>query len=109
MSEKEPIISIITPYYNAQNFIEETAKSVLSQTFKDFEWIIVDDGSSRKGIEKLKKISKLDNRIKVIFQKTTQKNLYTNGHSSKLDTSQKSPSTNRRSCSGKRFWDKKVC
>ena len=44
--EKNPIISIITPYYNAQNYIEETAKSILNQTFKQFEWIIVDDGST---------------------------------------------------------------
>ena len=48
-----PIISIITPFLNAEEFIEETAKSVLNQTFPFFEWIIVDDGStiihSKKG------------------------------------------------------------
>ena len=42
--ENNPIISIITPYYNAGKYIEETARSVLNQTFKNFEWIIVDDG-----------------------------------------------------------------
>ena len=61
----EPVISIITPFFNAEEYIEETAKSVLSQTFSDFEWIIVDDGSSREAKEKLKQIEKLDQRIKV--------------------------------------------
>ena len=66
MNVKNPIISIITPYFNAQDYIEETARSVLSQTFQYFEWIIVDDGSSKEGREKLKQIEKLDKRIKVL-------------------------------------------
>ena len=61
-----PIISIITPYFNAQEYIEETAKSVLNQTFPYFEWIIVDDGSNAEGKGKLKEIEQMDNRIKVI-------------------------------------------
>lgn len=64
-NKNNPIISIITPYYNAQDYIEETAKSVLRQTFHNFEWIIVDDGSSKEGKEKLQKIEKMDSRIKV--------------------------------------------
>ncbi len=65
VKEEEPIISIITPFFNAEEYIEDTAKSVLSQTFSNFEWIIVDDGSSKKAKEKLKQIEKLDKRIKV--------------------------------------------
>ena len=68
---KDPIISIITPYYNAEEYIEETAKSVLNQTFPRFEWIIVDDGSSEKGKEKLMQIQKLDKRIKVFMETAT--------------------------------------
>lgn len=64
--EKEPIISIITPYYNTNKYINTTVNSVLNQTFPYFEWIIVDDGSTnQKDIEKLKEIEKLDSRIKV--------------------------------------------
>ena len=62
---KEPLISIITPFFNAEEYIEETAKSVLSQTFSNFEWIIVDDGSSKEAKEKLMQIEKLDKRIKI--------------------------------------------
>ena len=63
----KPIFSIITPYYNGEKYIDETAKSVLSQTFKDFEWIIVDDGSSEEGKNKLKEIGSLDDRIKIFL------------------------------------------
>ena len=64
--EKEPIIAIITPYYNTNKYIDTTVNSVLNQTFPYFEWIIVDDGSTNKeDIEKLEDIKKLDNRIKV--------------------------------------------
>ncbi|MBR0426637.1 MAG: glycosyltransferase [Clostridia bacterium] len=61
-----PIISIVTPYYNGQDYIDETARSVFNQTFTNFEWIIVDDGSTKEGKEKLKEIEKLDKRIKII-------------------------------------------
>ena len=69
--KEKVIISIITPYYNAEKYIEQTAKSVLNQTFPFFEWIIVDDGSENKGIEKLKQVEKMDKRIKVFYNNQT--------------------------------------
>ncbi len=71
--ELEPIISIITPYYNAEEYIEEAARSVLAQTFTNFEWIIVDDGSSKQAKEKLKYIEKLDKRIRIFYNSNEQK------------------------------------
>lgn len=69
--EKEKaIISIITPYYNTNKYIDETVNSVLNQTFPYFEWIIVDDGSTNeKDIKKLEDIRKRDSRIKVYHKK----------------------------------------
>lgn len=46
-SDKDPLVSIITPYYNNGSTIEETVNSVLFQTFQNFEYIIVNDGSSK--------------------------------------------------------------
>jgi glycosyltransferase involved in cell wall biosynthesis len=43
-----PKVSVVIPAYNAEAFIEQTLESVLSQTFKDYEVIVVDDGSQDK-------------------------------------------------------------
>lgn len=65
----KPIVSIITPYYNGEKYIEETANAVLNQTFPYFEWIIVDDDSPNKEAkDKLKEIEKMDKRIKVFHK-----------------------------------------
>ena len=70
--KKEPIISIITPYYNSQKYIEETANSIFNQTFPYWEWIIVDDASTeREAKEKLEEIGKKDKRIR-IFHKNNE-------------------------------------
>ena len=68
--EKEPIVSIITPYYNTNKYIDTTVNSVLNQTFPYFEWIIVDDGSTKQeDIDKLETIKEFDKRIKVYHKK----------------------------------------
>ena len=70
--KKEPIISVIMPYYNSKEYIEQTVTSVLNQTFPYFELLIIDDGSTdKKSITKLKEIEKMDSRIKV-FQKKNE-------------------------------------
>lgn len=40
-----PALSVIMTVYNAEQFIDEAIKSILNQTFSDYEFIIVDDGS----------------------------------------------------------------
>lgn len=56
-----PQVSIITPCYNSARFLEETIKSVLAQTFTDWEWIITDDQSSDNSVEIIKRFN--DSRI----------------------------------------------
>lgn len=54
---KLPLFSVVIPAYNREKLIERTLSSVLDQTFKDYEIILVDDGSSDRTIEIVKSIS----------------------------------------------------
>jgi len=60
------LVSIITPSYNSSKFIEETINSVLAQSYKNWEMIIVDDLSTDNSISVIKNYIKQDNRIKLI-------------------------------------------
>ena len=67
--DNAPLMSVITPYYNAGKYFEQTFNCVMNQTFPWFEWIIVDDGSTDSdSISKLAKLAAEDGRIKVIRQ-----------------------------------------
>ena len=61
-----PKVSIITPAYNAAEFLPETIESVLKQTFSDWEMIIIDDCSEDNTFEIATNYSVKDSRIKVI-------------------------------------------
>lgn len=61
-------VSVIVPIYNAEAYIEECVRSILNQTFSDFELILVDDGSKDGSLELCKKIASQDSRVKVIHQ-----------------------------------------
>ena len=64
-----PLVSIITPYYNAGKYFEQTFNCVMNQTFPWFEWIIVDDSSTKQDdYALLIKLAATDSRIKV-YQK----------------------------------------
>ncbi len=64
-----PLVSICIPVYNAEKTIEETIKSVLSQTYKNWEMIIVDDVSTDDSLQIIEHYAQNDNRIKVIRSK----------------------------------------
>ena len=54
MNENEPLISIVVPVYNAVKCIEDTIQAIRSQTFSDWELIMVDDCSTDDSIEIMK-------------------------------------------------------
>lgn len=60
-----PKISVIMPLYNSEDYVEQAIHSVLSQTMRDFELLVLDDGSEDKSIEIVQKFS--DKRIRVVI------------------------------------------
>jgi glycosyltransferase involved in cell wall biosynthesis len=64
-----PIVSVIVPAYNAEPFIERTLDSVLSQTYKNLEVIVVDDGSTDATREIVARIAEHDGRVHVLVQR----------------------------------------
>ena len=63
-----PLVSIIMPAYNAEKFIERTLNSVLSQTYKNIEVLVVDDGSKDRTAEIVKSIAAQDQRVILLQQ-----------------------------------------
>lgn len=61
-----PMISIIIPVYNTEKYIDECLESVVSQSFSDFEIIVIDDGSSDDSFNKLEQWKIKDNRIRIL-------------------------------------------
>ena len=69
--QKSPKISIITPVYNADLYLEECLNSLVNQTLQDIEIICVNDNSKDKSLKILENFSKKDKRIKIInFEQT---------------------------------------
>lgn len=62
----EPLVSIITPIYNAEKYLDETILSVINQSYKNWELILIDDCSVDKSYEIIKKYLKNDKRIKYL-------------------------------------------
>lgn len=65
----KPEISIIVPVYNVEKYLRQCIDSILAQTFKNFELILVDDGSPDKCGEILDEYSLKDERVVVIHKK----------------------------------------
>ncbi len=61
-------ISIIVPVYNVENYLEECVNSLVNQTFKDIEIILVDDGSTDSSGEMCERYAQQDDRIIVLHQ-----------------------------------------
>lgn len=74
----EPLISVIMPVYNQEKYLAETIQSVLDQSFQDFEFIILEDGSTDNSAEIIRKYASTDKRILPFFQSNTGKCIATN-------------------------------
>ena len=64
---RTPAISVIIPCYNPKNYIKQCVRSVLRQTFRDIEVIVVDDGSTnQEWVSFIERLSKNDRRLQIV-------------------------------------------
>lgn len=65
------LVSVIIPVYNVQEYLDKCISSVINQTYKNIEIIIIDDGSTDNSLSICKKYSAADKRIKLISKKNS--------------------------------------
>jgi glycosyltransferase involved in cell wall biosynthesis len=66
-----PAVSVLMPVYNAEHYVAEAVRSVLDQSFTDFEFLILDDGSTDGSLRILQEYAARDPRIRVIARPNT--------------------------------------
>jgi len=66
---KKPVVSVYMPVFNAATYLPEAIESILSQSFTQFEFIIIDDASTDKSWKVIQKYARLDKRIRAFRNK----------------------------------------
>lgn len=69
-SESTPLVSVIMPAYNAEKYIEQAIRSVQKQTVRSWELIVVDDRSTDKTAEQIRRLAAEDMRIIPVYSET---------------------------------------
>lgn len=78
------LVSVLMPVYNSSRFLDTAIQSILKQTFTNFEFILIDDGSTDNSLDIIK--SYLDPRIKVIVHEKNMGLIYTRNESVEIAT-----------------------
>lgn len=63
---KNPVVSVVMSVYNAEKYLDAAIRSILEQTYNNFEFIIINDGSNDRSLEIIKKYKNEDDRIVLI-------------------------------------------
>lgn len=63
--DAKPLVSVLVPVYNVENYLLESLESIAKQTYTNLEVIVIDDGSSDKTLQLAKDFSKRDSRFKI--------------------------------------------
>lgn len=66
MTPRAPVVTVLMPVYNAGRFVAQTVETVLAQTFGDFEFLVIDDGSTDDSPSVLQTCAERDARIRLI-------------------------------------------
>jgi len=64
--QRDPLVSILTCIYNQSSYVRQTVESVLNQTYRNWEWVVLDDGSTDGTADIIQKAG--DSRIRYVFQ-----------------------------------------
>lgn len=64
---KVQFISTIMSVYDGQKYIAQAIESILTQTFADFEFIIIDDGSTDNSLKMIRKYAQKDDRTRIVL------------------------------------------
>lgn len=67
-SNNSPFLSVIVPVYNVSKYLEECLDSVIQQSFKDFEVLLINDGSTDGSLDLLEEVASRDSRVRVWSQ-----------------------------------------
>lgn len=67
-----PLVSVIVPVYNAEQYIEKCIESIRSQTYENLEIILVDDCSTDNSLSLCRNYASIDPRIKIVKQRENQ-------------------------------------
>jgi glycosyltransferase involved in cell wall biosynthesis len=62
------VVSVLMPVFNGMPFVKEALDSILSQSLKDFEFIIIDDGSTDGTVDFLQSL--MDSRLRIVFKES---------------------------------------
>ena len=72
MAKPAPLVSVVMPVYNGERFLAEAIESILGQTFQDYEFLIIDDGSQDGSAAISQTYAERDSRIRCIQLRTNQ-------------------------------------
>ena len=65
MPENQPLVSIIMPVYNCEKYVSEAIESVIAQTYRNWELLVVDDGSTDRSVSIIRSYAEQDSRVQV--------------------------------------------
>lgn len=72
MIMNEPLVSVLLPSYNAASHIEEALRSIMEQSYRHLEIIVIDDGSTDDSVDIVRELAQTDSRIRLIRNKENQ-------------------------------------
>lgn len=71
MTRERPFVTVLMSCYNGEKWLSSSINSILNQTYRDFEFLLIDDGSSDRSLEIMREFEERDSRIRVITKENS--------------------------------------